>query len=84
MLGNCVQISLQSSLPFCNELPVHVSNELLRREREGDAAHLKRRTEKRIHIFINRLKQMFFLYIGTLHERKITVTVFSTVLLHAD
>lgn len=48
MLGNGVQISLQSSLPLCYELPVHVSDQLLRRKREADAAHLDR--EKTRHI----------------------------------
>lgn len=47
MLGNGVQIGLQSSLPLCYELPVHVSNQLLRRKRESDAAHLDR--EKTVH-----------------------------------
>lgn len=43
MLGNGVQKGLQSSLPLCYELPVHVSNELLGRKREADATYLEKR-----------------------------------------
>lgn len=50
MLGNGVQIVLQSSLPLCYELPVHISNQLLRRKRETDAAPLE--PEKGTFIFL--------------------------------
>lgn len=40
MLGNRVQIRLQSSLPLCYKLPVHVSDQFFRWERESDATHL--------------------------------------------
>lgn len=43
MLGNWVQIGLQPPLPLCDELPVHVSNELLGWKRESDATHLQGR-----------------------------------------
>jgi len=42
MLGNGVQKGLQPPLPLRDELPVHVSNELLGRKRESDATNLER------------------------------------------
>lgn len=41
MLGNGVQVGLQSSLPLRYELPVHVSNQFLGRKWESDATHLE-------------------------------------------
>lgn len=43
MLGNWVQIGLQPPLPLCDELPVHVSNELFGWKRESDTTHLQGR-----------------------------------------
>ncbi|TNN38310.1 hypothetical protein EYF80_051527 [Liparis tanakae] len=42
MLGNGVQKGLQAPLPLRDELPVHVSKELLGRKRESDATNLER------------------------------------------
>lgn len=45
VLGNGVQISLQSPLPLCNELPVHVSDQFLWGKWKNDPTHLQRERE---------------------------------------
>lgn len=79
MLGNGVQIGLESSLPLCYELPVHVSYQLFRWKRETDAANLEKKREKPFILLCSLFSYLHFKYFPFS-----TLSRFLTVLLHVD